>query len=76
MRGPSRLRVLRRRVPADGDNVANVDRLDLATGAWSSLSPLPAARSDLAAVSTDDAVLFIGGLTATFVDADSVYRLR
>ncbi|MCB9596503.1 MAG: hypothetical protein H6719_27515 [Sandaracinaceae bacterium] len=61
---------------AAGDNLAVVERVDFATGAWATLEPLPQPLSDTTAVVFDDALHVLGGLTGSFEDSAAVYVMR
>ena len=64
--------------PCAGGALATVERYDIATNTWSTVAPLPSARSDLAAVAHGGRIYVFGGCTnagAVLADVD-VYNPR
>lgn len=61
---------------AAGTSLAVVERLELATGAWTALDPLPEPLSDTVAVVHEGALHVLGGLDAAFSDSSRVYVMR
>ena len=53
-----------------------VDRLDLESGIWTSMPPLPQPLSEVRPVSRDDGIWILGGMDETYNDVSKVYRLR
>lgn len=60
---------------AAGNTVDTVDRLELATGQWTPLAPLPKPLYSAQAVALDDAVLILGGSDSNDAPSAAVYRL-
>ncbi|MCC7536971.1 MAG: hypothetical protein IT379_12195 [Deltaproteobacteria bacterium] len=59
-----------------GDALDTVERLDLSTGEWSAVAPLPEPLSDLGVTAMDAALVVTGGVTSSFADSPRVHRLR
>lgn len=62
--------------PCAGGALATVERYDIDTNTWSTVAPLPSARSDLAAVARGGKIYVFGGCTdfATVLDDVDVYN--
>lgn len=56
--------------PCSGGELAGVDRYDIDTNTWSAVSPLPSARSDLAAVAHGGKIYVFGGCAAGAFKSD------
>jgi len=61
--------------PCSGGALATVERYNIETDTWSTVAPLPSARSDLAAVAHGGKIYVFGGCTgfATILDDVDVY---
>ena len=53
-----------------------VDCLDLESGIWTSMPPLPQPLSEVRPVSRNDGIWILGGMDRTYNDVSKVYRLR
>jgi N-acetylneuraminic acid mutarotase len=51
--------------PCNGSPLATLERYDIDSGTWSTMAPLPSARSDLAAYAHGDKIYVFGGCTGS-----------
>jgi len=59
--------------PCDGTKLASVEMYDVSLGVWTSLSPMPEPRSDLAAARVGSKIYTFGGCSADRVIVDDVW---